>query len=60
MKDYKKKPLIDIKIFLRKKKKENREYDRKCYKIFSDDELQKLLKYRKNYYRMKKIALLFL
>ena len=60
MKDYKKKPLIDIKIFLRKKKKENREYDRKCYKSFSDDELQKLLKYRKSYYRMKKIALLFL
>ena len=42
-----KKLVKDIKIFLRKKKKKNRRYDRECYKNLTEDEKQKLAEYRK-------------
>ena len=51
-KDYKKKPVKDIKIFLRERKKQ--QYGHECYKTLSEDEKQKLVEYRKKYYRIRK------
>ena len=49
----------DIKIFLKKKKKKKkRQYGREYYRNVSEDEKQKLDKYRKKYYRMRKNAIL--
>ena len=44
----------DIKIFLKKKKKKKGKYDCERYKNLSEDEKQKLVGYRKKYYRMRK------
>ena len=52
-KDYKKKLIKDIKVFLKKKKKK-REDGRERYKNLVEDEKQKLVEYRKKYYRMRK------
>ena len=46
----------DIKIFLKKKKKKKRQYSRERYKSLSEDEKDKLVEYRKKYYRMRKDA----
>ena len=46
----------DIKIFLKKKKKQ--QYGREHYKNFSEDGKNKLIKYRKKYYKMRNNALL--
>ena len=43
-KDFKRKPMKDIKI----KKEEKQQYGRECYKNLSEDEKQKLVEYRKN------------
>ena len=50
----KKKAVKVIKIFLMKKKTNNQQYG--CYhcKNLLEDEKQKLVKYRKQYYRMRK------
>ena len=56
-KERKRKLVKDIKIFLKKKKKKKRQYGLECYKNLSDDEKQKLIEYRKKYYRMRKNAL---
>ena len=45
-------------IFLKKKKKKKQQYGRKRYKNLPEDENQKLVEYRKKYYRMRKKALL--
>ena len=42
----------DIKIFLEKKKIKKQQYGRERYKNFSEDEKNKLVEYRKKYYRM--------
>ena len=47
----------DIKIFLRKKKKKNQQCGRERYKNLPEDEKQKLVEYRKEYYRMRKKGL---
>ena len=57
-KDNRRKLVKDIKIFLKKKKKEKQQYCCECYKNISENEKQKLVKYRKKYYRMRKNALL--
>ena len=46
----------DIKIFL--KKKEKRQYGCERYKNLSEDVKQKLVEFRKKYYRMRKNAIL--
>ena len=48
----------DIKIFLKKKQTKNKQYGPEGYKNLSEDEKQKLVKYRKKYYRARKNALL--
>ena len=48
----------DIKVFLKKKKKRKRQYDRERYKNLSEDQKQNLVEYRKKYYKMRKKALL--
>ena len=48
-----KKLLKDIKIFLRKKSKK-RQYGRERYKDLSENEKQKLVEYRRKYYRIRK------
>ena len=55
-----KKIMKDIKIFLKKKNKQNqtRQYDRECYNNLSEEEKQELVEYRRKYYRIKKYALL--
>ena len=53
-----KKLVKDIKIFLKKKKEKKRQYRRERYKNISGDEKQKLVEYRKKYYRTRKNALL--
>ena len=58
MKDYKKKLLKDIKIFLKKKSNKNRQCGRERYKNLSEIKKNKLVEYRKKYYRTKKNALL--
>ena len=58
MKDYKKKLLKDIKIFLKKKRNKNRQCGRERYKNLSEIKKNKLVEYRKKYYRTKKNALL--
>ena len=51
-KDCKKKKLVkDIKIFLKKKKK--RQYGCEGYKNLSENNKQKLVKHRQNYYRIR-------
>ena len=47
-KNYKKKLMKDIKIFLKKKKKKKQQYGCECYKTLSEDEKNKLVVYRKN------------
>ena len=47
-KDYKKKLLENIKIYLKKKKEKKRQYGCERYKNLSKDETQKLVEYRKN------------
>ena len=47
----------DIQIFLRKKKKKQ-QYGLERYKNLSDEAKQKVVEYRKQYYRMRKYALL--
>ena len=45
----------DIKIFLNRKKKKNWQYGHKLYKNLSEDKKkQKLVRYKKKYYRMRK------
>ena len=51
-----KKLIKDIKVFLKKKKKKAIIHER--YKIFSKNEKQKLVEYRKKYYRMRRNTLL--
>ena len=51
-----KKLIKDIKVFLKKKKK--KAIIRERYKIFSKNEKQKLVEYRKKYYRMRRNTLL--
>ena len=46
----------DIKIFLNKKKKTKRKYCHERYKNLLKDEKQKLVEYRKKYYRMRQNA----
>ena len=55
-----KKIMKDIKIFLKKKNKQNqtRQYDRECYNNLSEEEKQELVEYRRKYYRIKKYSLL--
>ena len=50
----------DIKIFLRKKKKKTQQYSHKRYKHIPEDEKQKLVQYRKKYYKKRKNTLLYL
>ena len=57
-KDYKKKLVKDIKIFLKKKKKKKRQYGCERYKSLSEEEKEKLVEYRKKFYRMRKIVIL--
>ena len=47
----------DIKIFLRKKNKKSENMVVNVTKHLSEDEKQKLVEYRKKYYRMRKNAL---
>ena len=54
----KKKLVKDIKTFLKKTKKSKCQYGREHYKNLSENEKQKLVEYRKKYYRMRKNALL--
>ena len=49
----KKKLVKDIKIFLKTKRKKKRQYGRESYKI-ANVEKQKLVEYRKKYYRIRK------
>ena len=49
----------NIKFFLKKKKKKKQQYGRECYKNPSEDEKQKLVEYRKKYYKMRKKVLFF-
>ena len=53
-KDYKKRLGKDIKIFLKKKKKKKQQYGFERDKSLSEDKKQKLVEYRKKYYRMRK------
>ena len=46
----------DIKVFL--KKKEKHQYGSEQHKNLAEDETQKLVEYRKKYYKMKKNTLL--
>ena len=39
----------DTKVFLKKEKEKKRQYGRERYKNLSEDENQKIIKYRKNY-----------
>ena len=41
-----------------KENKKRQQYDREHYKNFSEDEIQKLVEYRKRYNRMRESALL--
>ena len=50
------KPLKDIKVFLKKKKKKQ-QYGRERHKNLPEDE-KKVVEYRKKDYKMRKIALL--
>ena len=47
------------KFFLKKKKKKKQQDGRECYKNPSEDEKQKLVEYRKKYYKMRKKVLFF-
>ena len=47
-----------IEVFLYKKKKKKRQYGHERYKILSEDPKQKLVEYRKKYYKMRKNFLL--
>ena len=47
-----------MKIFLKKSKKEKQQFDQECYKNLSKDKKQKLVEYRKIYYRMRINSLL--
>ena len=47
-----------MKIFLEKKKKKEQQYGIERYKNLSENKKQKLVEYRKKYYRMGKNALL--
>ena len=58
MKDYKKKFAKDIKVFLKKIKKKQQQYGRERYKNLPVDEKQKLVEYRKKYYKMKNLLAL--
>ena len=53
-----KKLMKDIKIFLKKKKKKSNNMVVKVTKILSEEEKQKLVEYRKKYYRMRKNVIL--
>ena len=44
----------DIKIFLKKRKGKKQQYGHDPYKNLSEDEKQKLVEYRKKYYRIRK------
>ena len=57
-KDFKKKLVEDIKIFLIKEKEKKRQYGCEHYKNLSEDEKNKLTEYRKKYYKMRKNILL--
>ena len=52
-----KKLVKDIKIFLKKKKKKQ-QYGCERYKNLSEEKKQKLVEYRKKYYRMRKNVIL--
>ena len=58
MKDYQKKFAKDIKVFLKKIKKKQQQYGRERYKNLPVDEKQKLVEYRKKYYKMKNLLAL--
>ena len=47
-KDYEKKLVKNIKIFLKKKRKKTREFGCEPYKNLSEDETNKLVEYKKN------------
>ena len=53
-KDFKKKLVKDIKVFLRKKKKVSDNMIVNDNKNLPEDEKQKLVQYRKKYYKMRK------
>ena len=53
MKDYKRKPVRGINIFLKKKKKKKQQYARQRYKYLQEDGKNKLVEYRKKYYIMR-------
>ena len=48
----------NIKFFLKKRKKKSNNMGCKLYKNFSEDKKQKLVKYKKKYYRTKRNAFL--
>ena len=48
----------DINVFLRKKKKKKEQYGSERYKTLPEGEKQKLVEYRKKYYKMRKNDLL--
>ena len=57
-KDYKKKLVKDIKIFVKRKKKNQRQYGCERYKNLLEEEKQKRVSNRKKYYRMRKNVIL--
>ena len=57
-KDYKKKLVKDIKIFVKRKKKKQRQYGCERYKNLLEEEKQKRVSNRKKYYRMRKNVIL--
>ena len=56
MKDYHKKLMKDIKVFLKNKTKKKWQYGLQQYKNLPEDEKQKLVEYIKNYHKRRKIT----
>ena len=53
-KDWERKQEINTEIYLKKKKKEKREYGKNRYHNMSEEKKQKLKEYQKNYREVKK------
>ena len=53
-----KKLMKNMKVFLKKKKKKKQQYGHEQYKNLPEDDKQRLVEYRKNYYKMRKNTLL--
>ena len=51
-KDYKKSFVKNIKVFAKTKRKKKQEHGHERYKNLSEDENQKLVEYRKKYYKI--------